>query len=266
MTTGYRYAKMGYTTVIEPATTPLKARHTHEELNDIPIVDKACFPLLGNNWFVMEYLSDGNIEGCAAYVAWVLQASKGYAIKLVNPGGVEAWAWGKNVSSLDDTVPHFNISPREILRGLCKVSRLLNLPHPIHVHPINLGKPGNFETTIETMECVRGLGCGEPLLHITHVQFESYGGSDWASLSSKAPEIARYADRHDHLTMDMGQIVFSNTTTMTADGPFQYQLHRLNGNKWVNSDVEVESGAGIVPITYKRSNPVNAIQWSSAWS
>jgi len=262
LTTGYRYARMGYTTVIEPATAPLKTRHTHEELNDIPMIDKACFPLFGNNWLVMEYLSQGKVEECAALVAWMLQATKGYAIKIVNPGGIEAWAWGKNVSSLDDQVPHFNITPREILRGLCKVNELLKLPHSIHVHPNNLGKPGNFETTIETMDCLRDLGGSKPTLHMTHVQFEGYGGKDWFSVTSEAPEIANYVNAHDHVTADMGQIVFTDTTTMTADGPFQYQLHLLSGNKWMNFDVEVESGAGIVPFTYKRSNSVNAVQWA----
>lgn len=261
-TTGYRYARMGYTTVMEPATPPLKARHTHEELNDTPIIDKASFPLLGNNWLVMEYLSQGKIDECAAYVAWVLQAAKGYAIKIVNPGGIEAWGWGKNVSNLDDQVPHFNITPREILRGLCKVNKLLNLPHTIHVHPNNLGKPGNFETTIETMDCLRDLGDGTPILHMTHIQFEGYGGKDWFSITSEAPEIADYVNAHDHVTVDMGQIVFTDTTTMTADGPFQYQLHLLSGNKWMNFDVEIESGAGIVPFRYRRSNLVNAVQWT----
>ena len=53
--TGYRYAKLGYTTVVEPAMPLLKARHTHEEFLDIPIIDKAAFPLFGNNWFVMVF-------------------------------------------------------------------------------------------------------------------------------------------------------------------------------------------------------------------
>ncbi len=262
LTTGYRYARMGYTTVVEPATSPLKARHTHEELNDIPVIDKACFALLGNNWFVMEFLSQGRIDECASYVAWVLEAAKGYGIKLVNPGGIEAWAWGKNVSTLDDEVPNFSITPREIIRGLCKVNESLKLPHSIHVHPINLGRPGNFETTIETMDSVRDLVSGRPLLHVTHMQFEGYGGCDWNSISSKAPEIANYVNTHNHLTTDIGQVVFTNTTTMTADGPFQYQLHLLGGGKWMNLDVEIESGAGIVPFTYRRSNTVNAIQWA----
>jgi len=262
LTTGYRYARMGYTTVIEPATSPLKTRHTHEELNDIPVIDKACFPVFGNNWIVMEYLSQGRIDECAAYVAWVLDATKGYSIKIVNPGGIEAWAWGRNVSSLDDQVPNFNITPREILRGLCEVNKSLRLPHAIHVHPNNLGKPGNFETTIETMDCLRGMECEKPILHVTHVQFEGYGGKDWFSITSKAPQIADYVNAHDHVTVDIGQVVFTDTTTMTADGPFQYQLHLLSRNKWMNLDVEIESGAGIVPFEYKLSNSVNAVQWA----
>ncbi|MCK4933784.1 amidohydrolase family protein, partial [Candidatus Bathyarchaeota archaeon] len=43
-TTGYRYARMGWTTVMEPAMPPLKAKHTHEELNDTPMVDKGAYP------------------------------------------------------------------------------------------------------------------------------------------------------------------------------------------------------------------------------
>jgi len=60
----------------------------------------------------------------------------------------------------------------------------------------------------------------------------------------------------------MGQVVFTGTTTMTADGPFQYILHQLSGNKWVNGDVETETSAGIVPFTYHRRSYVHATQWS----
>jgi formylmethanofuran dehydrogenase subunit A len=60
----------------------------------------------------------------------------------------------------------------------------------------------------------------------------------------------------------MGQVIFVDTTTMTADGPFQYALHELNGRKWVNDDIETETSAGIVPFRYRRKNYVNAIQWS----
>lgn len=262
-TTGYRYARMGYTTVIEPATPPMKTRHTHEELNDIPIIDKACFPLFGNNWHVMEYLEKGDVDGCAAYIAWMLRSTKGYAIKIVNPGGVEAWHWGGNIRGLDWEVPNFSITPREIIRGLCKVNKILKLPHTIHVHPNNLGQPGNYLNTIKTMDCVKDLAEeGRAAIHITHCQFTSFKGEDWSTLRSGAEEIANYVNKVKHVTIDMGQIIFTATTTMTADGPFEYILHQLQGRKWHNTDVEAETGAGIVPVVYKRKNFVNTTQWA----
>ncbi|MGC8999129.1 MAG: formylmethanofuran dehydrogenase subunit A [Candidatus Bathyarchaeia archaeon] len=262
-TTGYRYARMGWTTVMDPAMPPLEAKHTHEELSDTPIIDKASYPLLGDWWFVLEYLGDGRVEECARHVAWMIKATKGYAIKLVNPGGLEAWGFGRNVRNLDDQVPYFGITPREIIRGLCKVNKLLNLPHTIHVHTNNLGKPGNYITALETMRCVEDLAQDDkPVIHITHCQFSAFKGDDWRTLESGAEEIANYVNAHSHVTMDMGQVIFTDTTTMTADGPFQYILYTLSGNKWVNHDVETETSAGIVPFHYKRKSYVHATQWS----
>jgi len=262
-TTGYRYARMGYTTIMNPSMPPLEAKHTHEELNDTPMVDKATYPLLGDWWFVLEYLKEGKIEECARYVAWMITSTKGYAIKIVNPGGLEAWGFGRNVSSIDDEVPYFNITPCEILRGLCKVNKLLNLPHTIHVHTNNLGKPGNYLTALDTMKCVEDLASEDkPAIHVTHCQFSAFKGSDWRTMQSGAEEIANYVNDHSHVTLDMGQVVFTDTTTMTADGPFQYTLHELSGNKWVNHDVETETSSGIVPFRYRRKSYVHALQWS----
>lgn len=262
-TTGYRYARMGYTTIMNPSMAPLEAKHTHEELNDTPMVDKGTYPLLGDWWFVLEYLKKGEIEECARYVAWMITSTKGYAIKIVNPGGLEAWGSGRNLSSIDDQVPYFGITPREILRGLLKVNKLLNLPHTIHVHTNNLGKPGNYLTALDTMKCVEDLASeDEPAIHITHCQFSAFKGSDWRTLKSGAEEIAKYVNNHSHVTLDMGQVIFTDTTTMTADGPFQYTLHELSGNKWVNHDVETETSSGIVPFRYRRKSYVHAIQWS----
>jgi len=262
-TTGYRYARMGYTTIMNPSMPPLEAKHTHEELSDTPMVDKASYPLLGDWWFVLEYLAQGNIEECARHVAWLMGSTKGYAIKVVNPGGLEAWGFGHNVSSLDDQVPHFCVTPREIVRGLCKVNKALALPHTIHVHTNNLGKPGNYVTALETMKCVEDLAVeNKPAIHITHCQFSAFKGDDWRTLESGAEEIAKYVSNHSHVTIDMGQVIFTDTTTMTADGPFQYDLCGLTGNKWVNHDVETETSAGIVPFHYRRKSYVHATQWS----
>jgi formylmethanofuran dehydrogenase subunit A len=262
-TTGYRYTKMGYTTVMVPSMPPLEARHTHEEMDDTPMIDKAAYPLLGDWWFVLEYLRDHRIEECAAHVAWMMWATKGYAIKLVNPGGLEAWGFGQNVRSLDDPVPHFDVTPREIIRGLCKVNKILQLPHTIHVHTNNLGVPGNYRTALQTMDCVKDLADGKkPVIHITHCQFSAFKGSDWSNMHSGAEAIARYVNRHSHVTIDLGQVVFTDTTTMTADGPFQYGLYQLSGNKWMNHDVETETSSGVVPFRYRRRSYVHATQWT----
>jgi formylmethanofuran dehydrogenase subunit A len=264
-TTGYRYSRMGYTTAMNPSMAPLQARHTHEELSDTPMIDKGTYPLLGDWWFSLEHIRDGLIEENAAHIAWMLKATRGYAIKIVNPGGLEAWGFGRNVHSIDDQVPNFGITPREIIRGLCKVNTMLNLPHTIHLHTNNLGQPGNYVTALDSMKCVEDLARKDrPILHITHIQFCAFKGEDWGNLSSGAEEISNYVNNHSHVTLDMGQVVFSDTTTMTADGPFQYGLYHLTGNKWVNHDVETETSGGIVPFRYKRSSAVHATQWSIA--
>src|SRR5438552_1943926 len=85
--TGYLYAGMGYTTAFDAAIPPLGARHAHEEFHDTPLIDKGFFVLFGNNHYVLKHLAAGDPERLRAFVAWLLGSAKGYAIKLVNPGG-----------------------------------------------------------------------------------------------------------------------------------------------------------------------------------
>src|SRR5947208_10163092 len=60
--TGYLYAGMGWTTVNEAAVPILSARHTHEELHDIPIVDKTTLVLMANNELVLDRLETDEDE------------------------------------------------------------------------------------------------------------------------------------------------------------------------------------------------------------
>lgn len=263
--TGYRYAQMGYTTVMEAAMPPLGARHVHEELNDTPIFDRGCLTLMGNNYFTLKYVKAGDHEMLKAFVAWLLRATRGYAVKIVNPGGVENWKWGRNVGGLDDLVYNYEVSPRQIITGLARANEELGLPHTIHLHCNNLGVPGNYETTIETMDAVNDIkprDGREATVHVVHCQFNALAGESWAKLRSGASKIARYVNAHKHVTLDLGQVIFTDTTTMTGDGPWQFRLHNLSGNKWVNSDVENEAGAGVVPYTFRKENSANAIQWA----
>ena len=54
--TGYLYAGMGWTTVNEAAVPILSAKHTHEEMHDIPIVDKSTLLLMANNELMLDLL------------------------------------------------------------------------------------------------------------------------------------------------------------------------------------------------------------------
>jgi len=266
--TGYRYSQMGYTTVVEAAMPPLLARHTHEEFHATPIVDHAAYPLFGNNWFIMDYLKEGDLDKAAAYASWLLKATKGYGIKIVNPGGTEAWGWGGNVHGIDDPTPHFGVTGREIIKGLAEVNEMLRLPHSIHLHCNDLGHPGNYETTLASFDLPKKIkanpatGNRKTVLYGTHVQFHSYGGTNWRDFVSEAPAIADYVNKNDHIVIDVGQVTLDETTTMTADGPMEYDLHSLNGLKWANCDVELETGSGVVPFIYSGKAPVPSVQWA----
>ena len=261
---GYRYARMGYTTAFEAATPILEARHTHEELEEIPIIDKGALTLFGNNWQVMECVRDKDLSKLAAYVAWGLRAARGYGVKIVNPGGGEAWGFGANVKGVNDPVPNFDVTPSEIIIGLAKANEMLHLPHSIHLHFNNLGKPGNYTTAIETLDLLKDINPSRmrQVVHVAHMQFSAYGGTSWRDFESKAPVIADYFNAHNHATMDMGQLLFGSATTMTADAPLEYGNARLTHNKWSNHDIELEESSGVVPMTYFRKMLVNAVQWA----
>ena len=260
-TTGAKYAGLGYATAVDAAIAPLGARNAHRELADTPIIDKAFLVLLGNNHFVMDRIKRGEADRLRSFVAWMLGATGALGVKVVNPGGVEAWKQGGGgaPATLDEVVPHFGVTPRQILVELARAADDLGLPHPVHLHTLNLGLPGNSAITLETMEALDGHRA-----HLAHIQFHSYGGdpTDLSKMDSQVGPLADYLNAHPRLTVDVGQVIFGETTSMTADGAVGQYLHQVTGRKWVSHDVELETGCGVVPITYSDKNAVHALQWA----
>lgn len=254
--TGYLYSELGYTTVMQASAAPLVVRHTHEELEDVPNLDKGAFIVMGNNHFVMQCIADKQPQKARDYVAWLLGASRGYAIKIVNPGGVENWKWGKNVAELDDEVIGYGVTPRQIVQTLAAIADELDLPHSVHIHGINLGRHTSARTTVEMIAALDGHRA-----HLCHIQFLSYGAGRGHVHKSEAAAVAAAVNSSPGVTVDIGQVIFGNATTMTCDGPLQYGLHRTTGHKWINDDVEGETGGGIVPVAYKPGNPINGTMW-----
>ena len=135
----------------------------------------------------------------------------------------------------------------------------LGLPHPMHVHGLNLGLPGNALTTLETLKALDG-----HRVHLAHIQFHSYGPQETKTnlFDAAVEELADYVNTHKGVSVDVGQVMFGETTSMTADGAVGHFLARLTGRKWVNIDVENETGCGVVPITYSDKNLVHGLQWA----
>jgi formylmethanofuran dehydrogenase subunit A len=259
--TGYKYAGMGYTTAFDAAIPPLAARHVHEEFEDTPCIDKGFFVLMGNNHYIMQSIQQNEPERLKGFIAWLLGAAKGYGVKLVNPGGVETWKQlpSGNVHGLDENIAHFGVTPREIIGKVALAVDELRLPHPVHIHANNLGMPGNWLTTLETMKSL-----GDSRGHLSHIQFHSYGGgaADENTFNSKVVELVEYVDTHPNITVDVGQVLFGETTSMTGDGPLGYYLSNVYKSKWFSSDTEMESGCGIAPIEYKNKSLVHSLQWA----
>jgi len=252
--TGYRYALLGYTTVVEAATPPLAARHVLAELRDTPMIDAAFLLLMGNNVALFDLIRRDPARVRDA-IAWWLEATGGYGVKLVNPGGVERWKRGNgNVTSLDDEVA--GVTPRRVIEAIAGAVHELGLPHPVHVHCNNLGVAGNWRTTLDTLHTLEGRRA-----HLAHLQFHAYGGRPGGRPRSRAPDLAEYLGAHPEFSADVGQVMFGPAMTMTADAPVSARLRNITGGKWVNADTEVETGCGIVPFTYREKNYVHALQW-----
>ena len=213
---------------------------------------------MANNEMMMDLLEAGEFEQAKSLVGWLIWSAKTYGIKAVNPGGVAAWKWGKNANQLHQPIEGYkSITAAQIIAQLAQIVDELGLPHPMHLHQNNLGVPGNVTSTIETMRVLQGHRA-----HLAHLQFHAYGGHDWGSMKSGAPEVAEEFLKNKNLTCDVGAILFGNAVTITADGPWQYLLAELTGRKWGNLDVENETGCGIVPYVYSDHRLVNAIQWA----
>ena len=256
--TGYRYAEMGYTACFEPAMMPVNARQSHLEMADTPMLDTGAYVLLGNDDFLLRLLQKKqDQQRVNDYVAWMIRATRAMGVKVVNPGGISAFKFNQRKLDLDESNKYYGLTPRAVLTALLEALDTLKVPHPLHVHACNLGVPGNFQTTLDTVAAAEG----RPV-HLTHVQFHSYGREGDRKFSSAAAPIAEAINRHRNLSIDVGQIMFGQTVTASADTMMQYRGHvHAHPNKWTCMDIECDAGCGVVPFRYRDKNFVNALQW-----
>ena len=255
---GYRYAQMGYTTVVEPAILPVNALDAHLQMADIPIIDTAGLAILGNDDFLLRLLrAKASQNQINDYVAWTLHATKCLGLKVINAGGANAFKNNIRHFDLDDIVPDYGVSSRHILQTLQRAACEIQLPHPVHVHCNNLGIPNNVDTAIATMETAQGLP-----MHLAHIQFYGYGNEGSRGFSSAAAKLIDGFNKHPNITMDVGQVLFGQTVTISGDVIAQFsRRHDANPKKWVVWDGECEGSGGVVPYRYQAKSFVNSLQW-----
>ena len=258
-TTGELYAAMGFTTVVEPAVAPHYALHAHLELADIPVIDKATLTVLGNDDFLLALLREKESDAAIRdYVAWTLDASRGAGIKVINAGGAAAFKANVRTFSFDDVVPFYGVSSRAIVKRLQRAVHDAGIPHPLHVHCNNLGLPGSFETALTTIAAAEDLP-----LHLAHLQFYAYGIEGPRGFSSAAPRLAEAVNQTRNVTVDVGQVMFGPTVTISSDVLRQFSARRgATPKKWVIFDGD-SNGGGIVPYHYRAGNFFNAVQWAA---
>ena len=256
---GFRYIEMGYTAAFEPAVLPINARQAHLEMGDTPMIDKGGYVMLGSDDYLLRMLAaKKDQKAINDYVAWTINAAQAIGIKVVNPGGISAFKFNQRKLDLDENNKFYQVTPREILRSLSRAVHELGIAKPLHVHCNNLGAAGNFQTTLDTMGASDGLP-----MHLTHIQFHSYGTEGDKKFSSAAAQISEALNKHKHITADVGQILFGQTVTASGDSMVQHlNSKHANPKKSVIMDIECDAGCGVVPFKYRDQNYVNALQWA----
>ncbi len=255
--TGCLYARMGFTTVVEPAMAPGDALHTHLELADIPIIDKATLAILGNDDFLLSMIRDGASEQMVDdYVAWTVSSTRALGVKVINAGAAAAFKENVRKFSLDDVVPSYGVSSRKIVKILQAAVTRLGIPHPLHVHCNNLGAPGAADTAAATIAAAEGVP-----LHLAHLQFYGYGTEGKRKFSSAAARLAELVNGTPEVTIDIGQVMFGQTVTISSDVLRQFSARgSAHPKKSVIYDGD-GNGGGIVPFRYT-DDFYGAVQWA----
>jgi len=255
--TGCLYAKMGFTTVVEPAMSPGAALHTHLELADIPIIDKATLAILGNDDFLLSMIRENaSPRMIEDYVGWTVGATRALGVKVINAGAAAAFKENVRSFSLDDEVPSYGVSSRRIVKTLQAAVESLGIAHPLHVHCNNLGAPDASDTAAATIAASEGAR-----LHLAHLQFYGYAAEGKRKFASAAARLAEMVNATPDVTIDIGQVMFGQTVTVSSDVMRQFAARgSAHPKKFVIHDGD-GNGGGIVPYRY-RPDYYGTVQWA----
>ena len=81
--------------------------------------------------------------------------------------------------------------------------------------------------------------------------------------SSAAARLAECVNAHKNITVDVGQVMFGQTVTISSDVTRQFSaMAKASPKKWAIIDGD-SNGGGIVPYNYRKTDFYNAVQWAA---
>ena len=194
--------------------SPGSALHTHLELADIPIIDKASLAILGNDDFLLSMLRDdaspAMIDDC--FVAWTVGATRALGVKVINAGAAAAFKENVRSFALDDLVPSSGLP-----RG--RSSRRCRPPSAAWGSPTRC-------TSTATISAPRARPTPRPRrsrrpreCRCISRTCSSMATGGRASAGSPRPRRGSPSSstRRREITIDIGQVMFQQTVTVPSD-------------------------------------------------
>lgn len=253
-----KYLQMGYTTVLDAAASPLYAQSTYSDLLQMEGIDRGTFILAGDHHLLLQALARSDLTYARDFIAWLVSCSGGYALKLVNPGGGMSWKNRRKAPDLDEEIGIGTLTQRDVLKRCVHIVNQLGMPHPVHIHAGQLGRPGNVLNFCNSIKALEGQRA-----HLCHIQFFSYGQDNSGGYRSGAEQVAREMEAYPEITCDVGQVMFGDAMTVTADTSALSRLQKDINKPWISNQVEGEGGNNILPLNYSAKDASNAVQWAT---
>ena len=214
---------MGFTTVIEPAVPTHAALHSHLELADVPIIDKGILTVVGEDDFLLSLLRDGGKSHRRSRIISPRRSpqTKGLGIKSINPGGSVAFADNARTFDLDDVVPFYGVTSRQITEALQQGVMDIGIAHPLHLH---------YQQSRHRRQCRDGAA------HVAGGRRQAAASRASAVLCLRQGRQARLLlgrgaarrcrQQDPNVTIDVGQVMFRQTVTISCDVVRQFTLDR----------------------------------------
>lgn len=230
----WRYAELGYTTVIDAAIAPSQAEQADAQLNRLPVLDSGYLLLIDRHPKLLERVEAGDRSQAIDLIGQWLNRVRAYGLKTVAC---------QSLAMLD---------------CLWQAAEQFRLPHALHVHADGLGTP----ETLDRLQAIVRAAQGRPL-HLAHIQFHAYDITEKGRLVPQVDRLLKLLWDHPNVTADLGAVMPGKTCTLSVDLRLQRSLREINRKQGIDAWQRVDgtdAAWAIQPFEYQAKNPVHVMQ------